>query len=84
MLSVRTHLPKALRGKRIAFDRSGCEAITGAKVSCTSQSMRAVGNVRRKETRTGTLRATSPSALGRMIKMRSACTPTAEDRKIRR
>jgi hypothetical protein len=37
--------------------------------SCTSQSILASGNARRRLASTGTVRHTSPRALGRMIRM---------------
>jgi hypothetical protein len=40
------------------------------KASCTSQSIFASGQRRRTLTSAGTLRQTSPKALGRMIRMR--------------
>ena len=48
----------------------GWAATAGTKSSRTTQSMVALGNARRRLTKTGTVRQTSPSALGLTIKMR--------------
>ncbi len=62
--------PRAFRGKARTWERAGCASMAGAKVSRTSQSICERGKAARREARRGTLRQTSPSALGRMRRIR--------------
>jgi len=58
------------RGNATTPSSAGWSATASAKVSRTSQSIRARGQARRRVASAGTVRATSPSALGRIRRMR--------------
>ena len=69
---IHHNLPTATvaRGNPTVRVSAGWCATAGAKVSCTSQSISASGNRARRDASTGTVRHTSPSALGLMSKIR--------------
>src|SRR5262245_8993368 len=62
----------ARRGKTMASSIQGCEATRLAAVGSTSQARCAPGHAARRQEAAGSVRATSPTAPSRTIRMRSA------------